>query len=435
MKQTGLLLLIVFLAGCAAGRISGPTMQIPEISFTRPTDSHYQQGWLELRQGRSREALNLFKLSSAPEDMLHTAFAYAFLLQEKFGLARQNLEKALALNPDNQEAALGWVMYFEARAEQAQAFRHAAALLDRRPDDHWLRVRYGKLKSSLTDHYLRQAQEARLEKKNSRYIEALEEAARYSPDLSGLRLQIAEFYQEQGAQAKALPHLEAAAGDQRLRESVLFKMAEAYEQLGNVDQALLAYHQLQELRPADPEILEKVEKLKESFRAIDLPQRFKNIYFKDMLNREDLAALISHYFADHLDLIGPPLIITDIGTSYAREDIVKIVSAGIMDMRPDHTFDRFGTPSRAGVAAILHTLYRFLARRELLKTELESIPELTAADVMPIHRDFEVITFSIRRGLLKLDEDGNFHPTRPVGPGELLLALNRMLSVTRPRIR
>jgi len=433
MKYFVILLLLTGMIGCASSRISVPSIHIPEMHLSPVTDDLYLQGWQELRLGRAREAMDKFQLSNAAKDLLHVAFAYVFLLQEKYSLARQNLDKALALNPDSREAALGLIIYHDIRGEPLKTFALARALLGHWPDNAWLRVRHASLKSSITEDYMKAAAEARLGNRRNAYIEALEEAARYSPEISALRLEIADFYRSEGDYESALPHLEAVAGGQLQREEALMKLAEAYENLQRVDQALLIYHQLQELRPADQELENRVAKLKDRFRTIDLPQRFKNIYFKENLNREDLAALIGHYFTGHLELSGMPIIITDIGGSYAREDIVKVVTAGIMEMRPDHTFDRFTPLSRAGTATVLYKLYSYLDSLGALAAKLPMDPESAASDILPIHRDYEIISFVVRRDLLKLDETGNFNPTQPVSPGELLLALNRILSVVSTR--
>jgi len=51
-----------------------------------------------------------------------------------------------------------------------------------------------------------------------------------------------------------------------------------------------------------------------------------------------------------------------------------------------------------------------------------------AADLSPLHKNYEIITFMINAQILPLDADNNFNPTRPVSPADVIYALKKIMS-------
>ena len=111
---------------------------------------------------------------------------------------------------------------------------------------------------------------------------------------------------------------------------------------------------------ATPSWRAEKKRVRDRFQELTLPEKFKKIFFKTEINREELAALIGFYFDRYIQMDRAPEIITDIDGSFAREQIIKTCTAGIMHARPDHTFDRFTTPDRATFAVTLHALIDYL---------------------------------------------------------------------------
>ncbi len=161
---------------------------------------------------------------------------------------------------------------------------------------------------------------------------------------------------------------------------------------------------------------------------MNLPEKFKKIFFKTEINREELAALIGYYFEPYIQMDRAPEIITDIDGSFAREYIIKTCTSGIMDARPDHTFDRFSTPDRATFAVILNSLIRYLEKKghRLRFTPLAA--PAAAADISPLHKNYDVITFLVNSQILPLDAVNNFNPTQPVSPAAVIYALKKILN-------
>jgi hypothetical protein len=159
-----------------------------------------------------------------------------------------------------------------------------------------------------------------------------------------------------------------------------------------------------------------------------LPEKFKKIFFKTEIDREELAALIGFYFDRYIQMDRAPEIITDIDGSFAKEQIIKTSTAGIMHARPDHSFDRFTTPDRATFAVTLNALIEYLkAKGHTLRfTPLPSAA--SAVDLSPLHKNYDVINFLVNSQVLPLDPGNYFNPTRPVSPADVILALKKILN-------
>jgi hypothetical protein len=99
-----------------------------------------------------------------------------------------------------------------------------------------------------------------------------------------------------------------------------------------------------------------------------------------------------------------------------------------MHARPDHTFQRFAAPDRAAFAATLNALIDYLKGRGrgLRFTPLAAAPVI--ADLSPLHKDFLGISFLVNSQVLPLDAQGNFNPTMPVSPADVIYALKRILN-------
>jgi hypothetical protein len=180
--------------------------------------------------------------------------------------------------------------------------------------------------------------------------------------------------------------------------------------------------------PGDAALEGEKKRIREQFQEMNLPEKFKKIFFKTEINREEMAALIGYYFDRFIQMETAPEIITDIDGSFARDYIIKTCTSGIMGVRPDHTFDRFSIPDRATFAVTLKALMDYLQKRghALHFTPLATAVE--SADLSPLHKNYEIIRFMVNAQILPLDSEGIFNPTRPVSPNDVIFALKKILN-------
>lgn len=399
-----------------------PTLQNGDVG-----DPYMRQGWQQLQNGDSVAAYRSFQLSDAPLDKKQAAFGYVFLARKKFSAAAAQFEQALETDPGNREAGMGMAMVLELEGKTAAAYRSYGNLLVRFPDDAWIKLKHESIRNSATQEFLLEAERA----KNTdpeKAIRALEQAAWFSPDMTSITLRIADHYFAANDWTRSLPHYEAVLEKEPHNEAVLRKLALIYEKNEKFDLAIVTLDRLLALKPGDPYLEGEKKRIRDLFQEMTLPEKFKRIFFKAEINREELAALIGFYFDRYLALDRAPEIVTDIDGSFAREQIIKTVTAGIMNARPDHTFDRFATPNRATFAVILNSLIQYLGNngRRLNFTPLTTAAAI--ADMSPLHKNHDLIAFLVNSQILPLDAGNNFNPTRAVTPADVIYALKKILN-------
>jgi tetratricopeptide (TPR) repeat protein len=419
--------LIMLTMACGGVKPVQIDFHLPAIQSSDSVDANFRQGWEQLQKGDSNSAYKSFQLSDVRLDKKQAAFGYVFLARRKFSAAADQFAAALETNPDNIEAGMGMAMIHEFEGNTAEAFQAYSNLLVKAPEDAWVKLKYESIRSSATQAYLLEAENAKNTDK-AKYIRALEQAAWYSPDMTAITLQIADYYFAENEWERSLPYYEAVLEKDAHNEAVLLKLAGLYEKKEKFDMALVTLDRLLALKPGDPFLESEKTRIRENIQEMNLPEKFKRIFFKTEINREELAALIGYYFDPFIKMDTAPVIITDIDGSFAREYIITVCTSGIMSARPDHSFDRFSVPDRATFAVILQALINYLEKKGLTLhfTTMEKASE--SVDLSPLHKNYEIIRFMINAQILPLDSEQIFNPTRPVSPTDVIYALKKILN-------
>lgn len=419
--------------GCGGVQQVNTDIHIPELDSSLDHDSYYIEGWKKLKEGNPGEAIKNFEQSGTTDERLYVGFGYAFLAQNRLEFAGRNFEKALDINPGNLQAQFGLATMYELLNENKKAFRVYSKLRTLYPENAWVKVRYDSIKTSETENYLKQAELYKRENQEDAYISALEAASRYSPEMIDIKVEIADFFSSKQQYQQAVNQYEKVLERLPHNQEILMKLADVYEKMNRFDSALVIYRKMQELRPGDLHIGNKINELKIKFYETNLPPKFKNIYFKSDINREELAALLGFYFEKYLET-QPPVIITDIGGSFAKEYIIKVCTLKIMNLRPDHSFDRFSQINRAALAVAINALLKYLEKNALGAYDMQFHPleeVIEPADISPLHKDYEIIKFLVNSGIMKLDVQNRFNPTRDVSPFEVLETIKKILTNIR----
>ncbi len=428
VRRLLLLPLIVVLAACGGVEPPSLNIHVPELDTTQYNDDAYVQGWELLKSGNSREALERFQESNVEDEKLFVAFGYAFMAQNKLTLARRNFEKTLELNPDNLQAQFGMASMYELLENQDAAFHIYSKIRAKNPENAWAKVRYDYIKTTRTQHFLEMAEKYKNEARKEEYIGALQKASAYSPEMLDIEIRIADFHNEDENYSGAARHYENILEKQSNSEEILVKLAEVYEKNKSFDSAVVMYKKLLELKPGDINYINKVNDLKVKFYDLNLPEKFKNIFFKQTLNREDFAALIGHYFDKYMEA-RPPVIITDIGSSFAKAQIIRVCTLKIMDVRPDHSFDRFSPVTRAGFAVFFNSLLNYLEKGRGYTITFSPLDEIVEpVDISPLHKNYNIIKYLVNSQLIKLGEGKTFNPTRQVTPTEVMTAIRKIIN-------
>ncbi len=416
-------------SGCGGVQQVNTGIHIPELDSSLDNDSYYIEGWKKLQEGKPGEAIKNFEQSSSRDEKLFVGYGYAFLAQNRLGMARRNFEKALEINPGSLPAQFGLAEMHELLNEKKLAFQVYSKLRALYPANAWIKVRYDSIKTSETEKYLKEAGLYKKENQEDAYISALETASWYSPEMIDIKVEIGDFFYSKQQYQQAVNQYEKVLEKLSHNRALLRKVADVYEKMNRFDSALVIYRKMQELNPGDLNISNKINELKIKFHESNLPPQFKNIYFKNEINREELAALLGFYFDIYLES-RPPVIITDISGSFAKEYIIKVCSLEIMDLRPDHSFDRYAKINRAALAVVINALLKYLEKKSLGVYDMQFHPldeVIEPADISPLHKDYETIKFLLNSGILKLDKQNRFNPTRDVSPYEVLETIKKIL--------
>ena len=420
-------LLILLTVACGGVKPAQIDFHLPALKSGDFSDAYFRQGWEQLQKGDTDAAYRSFQLSEVRLDKKQAAFGYVFLARKKFSAAAAQFAQALETEPGNLEAGMGMAMIHEFEGKTAEAFQAYGNLLVKAPEEAWIKLKYESIRTSATQRFLLDAEKAK-DTDKAKYIRALEQAAWFSPDMTAITLQIADHYYGENDWQRSLTYYEAALEKEAHNEAVLLKLAALYEKKEKFDMALMTLDRLLALKPGDPFLESEKKRIRDRFQEMNLPEKFKRIFFKTEINREELAALIGYYFDRFIRMDRAPEIITDIDGSFARDYIIKTCTSGIMGTRPDHSFDRFSTPDRASFAVILDALIQYLENsgRRLRFTPLAG--SAAGADLSPLHKNYDVITFLVNSQVLPLDADNNFNPTRPVSPADVIYALKKILN-------
>ncbi len=421
---------ILGLIGCGGVERVHTDLLIPDLDRTQFNDSQYEAGWKKLKAGKPEEALSYFQKSSAKDERLFVGYGFVYLAQQKYAIAQKNFEKALGLNPENLYAQLGLAAMHETMNDLEKAYLIYSRLRATYPQHAWIRVRYDFIKSTQTQHYLKQAELYRSKNETSAYIDALTQAVQYAPDNVEIKMQLADVLYSKQQFLPAAKYYEMVLEQTPGNIALLTRLGEVYEKLAKYDDAALIYTKIQQFKPDDVTLANKIKELKLKFYDSNLPVKFKNIFFKENINREELAALIGYYFNSYLESRSP-VIITDIGGSFAKEYILKLCTLEILSLRPDHSFDRFPRIDRAQFAVAINALIKYLEKSKAGLYMLNFTPQeevVEPRDVSSLHKHYQIIKFLVYSGIMKLDEKKNFNPTQLISPANVLDTIKKILN-------
>jgi hypothetical protein len=150
------------------------------------------------------------------------------------------------------------------------------------------------------------------------------------------------------------------------------------------------------------------------------------------VTKEAVAALIGAKFEDiRAEAAGPPPVIVDISTSWARTYIVKAAAFGIMEVFSNHTFQPKKNLTRAEMAETLVRLVEYLKKKG--RPIVAQIPEdrIRIADVPPEHPFVRPITSAVSYQLMDLSRDRTFRPELTVSGAEAIRILDLLAGLAK----
>jgi tetratricopeptide (TPR) repeat protein len=363
-----------------------------------------QLAWREVRAGDTAAAIKRYDrlLKRHPQSAAaRSGLGYARLRAGQAQAASEAFGAVLAERPQDVPALVGMGSLAVRRGdlEQAGAGRRAAGARPTTPSC----ARLAALK--LQDRRPLAEAEAALERGDSEsaaraYTAALEAA----PEVTGVRLALAQVLAGGGDRAGAIAVLEADLSGER---QVLLELGRQLCEEQQFARALEVYTRLLAHGPGDEEARAGQRRAREGLEAAAMPEEYRAIAEATRVSRADLAALLAvRVPALRRAGAGEPRVAVDISGSWARDQVARVLALGIMDVYPNHTFQPGAIVRRVDLArAAARTL-------DILRWPVAAAP--TPVDMSRAHLDFAVVERALAAGLMGLTPAGAFEPWRPV---------------------
>ena len=378
----------------------------------RPREAReIERAWHEILAGDTREAeKRLGELLADSPGLIpaETALAFARLRAGAHEDAARRFASVLDRRPNDLSALAGSgaALMRGGRIEGALAAYERASGLDR--DNEALRRRRSELHLQLTESRVASARDAVAAGAIDRALEQYRLVLDASPELSGVRLEMANILAGRGEDEAALTLLEAdPSGDRH----VLERVAELAVARGQLERGLEAYRKILDADPRDEAVIAAARRLRETMEMQQMPEEYRRIADAPTITRADLAALVLVKVRRLSKVpLGPGRVAIDISGSWARDHISRALAYEIMTVYPNPTFQPAATVRRGDLA-------RAVARvLDLLKHPAG--PAVALGDMGSGNLLHYAATRAVGAGLMDLSAEGAFEAWRPVSGRE-----------------
>ncbi len=173
-------------------------------------------------------------------------------------------------------------------------------------------------------------------------------------------------------------------------------------------------------------------RLREREALVKLPPQFAAIGTTSAVSRADVAALLGVRLAPLLSQTrSQAVVVTDVRTNWARDWILEVVQAGVMETQPNYTFQPAAIMRRGDIAPIVARVLSLIAARYPSRARPWQSAAPSISDVPPGHLSHQAASQAVAAGVMPL-EDGAFQLLRPVSGAEAVEIVGRLEALARP---
>ncbi len=409
------------------------SMENPAAAAAVPEKARkdYDKAWRKFLAAKEDKELakNLDKLVRKHKnfDAALTLQAYLELYQGSEMNAERKFEQILASAPNNRIALYYLAELAFGRKDYASAsklYGRLASIDNARSD---VETKRQKALLLATDNLFRAAVQAETQNRFDEAEVLYRRILSMAPREPAFHARLAALLVRRKKWDEALTHYRVQAELGGATEETDTAIAEALVNLGRSDEARTILDRSRNRDGGDGILDVKLRELEDLGRWGSQIDYFHQIESTTSVTREQFSAMLVRYFPQITEIQQKQQIVTDIQASWARPEIQTILSIGLIDPFPNHTFRPSAPLTRGELAVSLSRLIRILGVSQT------AAPPIPTSDVNPddaLHGDIQQV---LVRGLMALDDSGNFYINGVVSGEETVRAVERLLTISHTR--
>lgn len=293
-----------------------------------------------------------------------------------------------------------------------------------RPKDTALGRRASEVKLAVAETAIAQAGALSGEGKKAEAIVMLQRAIEVAPELSPVRLELADLLVEAGRRAEALSVLGAAQDADR---NIAIRIASIRFEDGDLDGAEMALRRGLKDVAEDAEGAALLARIKDRRASLALPEPLRAIGDAPRITRAELAALVVEK-VEALKSRKPVArgeLASDLSRTWARSQVLRALDLGLMDVYPNHTFQPSGVVRRGELAVVAARVL------DLVGWGRPNGP--APKDMSPSHLQYGSVVRVLGAGVMQNAPSGAFEPWRIVTGAEAKAVVEALARLSSPR--
>lgn len=366
-----------------------------------------------------------------PTLLSETAVGQARLQQHDYEAAATHFQRALQVNPHDQDALSGLVDASLARHDDHAAFEALERLLAEAPQSPDARARLEMVRVRVVQDALTTAVRALRDGSLDLADAHLAKADQASPGNPAVLRTLALAAMARGRIDVAEARVREALGHDPQDPQSWSVLGEVLMLANRSREAVPAFAKALALAP-DADTRQKLIEAQKRAELQTLPEPYNAMATASAVTRSQVAALLGTRLA--AVLASAPTrsteVLTDLRNHWASRWILSVVRAGWVEALPNHTFQPNSPMTRAELARILAAVLTDAAAGRPRDLAQWRAVRLAVSDVAATHSAYSAIGIVSAAGIMT-SESGRFRPSASVSGVELLAAVNRLETLVK----
>ena len=427
------LLFALFLPACvqrvATPQIDDSDYVFPEIKrgeMTSRDEKTLHRAWDDILAGQTARAeQSVSKLAASRPDLAaaRTILGFAALRANRLKDSDGIFSSVLKVEQNDVAALVGLASVKRKQGLLDQALPLYVKAERLRPKDAALTRRTSEVKLAVAEAAIAQAGALSAEGKKAEAIVMLQRAIEVAPELSPVRLELADLLVESGRRTEALSVLGAA---QEADRNIAIRIASIRFEDGDLDGAEMALRRGLKDVAEDTEGAALLARIKDRRASLALPEPLRAIGDAPRITRAELAALV----VEKVETLkkrpaAKGEVASDLSRTWARPQVLRALELGLMDVYPNHTFQPSGVVRRGELAVV--------AARVLDLVGWGRANGAAPKDMSPSHLQYSSVVRVVGAGVMQNAPSGAFEPWRIVTGAEAKAVVDALARLSAQR--